>query len=221
MLGSFDNDAGKVCVAMGISLDMRVMELLSARLCHELAGPVSAVVNGVELMSEEDPDFVADAVRLVGTSARTVSRRLQFYRFAYGSLPGEGASPQIGRELAQKYFDPGNIRCDWPAEEPARGMAWQRLACVLVVLAAEALPRGGTVSVRGHGPTGMVVEADGDTVRLTPEAQAGLRRDTPIENLTARGVHAHLCQLFAADLKLKIAPPRPEPRRLRIELTPA
>ncbi len=206
---------------MGISLDMRVMELLSARLCHELAGPVSAVVNGVELMSEEDPDFAADAVRLVATSARTVSRRLQFYRFAYGSLPGEGASPQIGRELAQKYFEAGNVRCDWPADEPARAMAWQRLACVLVVLAAEALPRGGTVSVRGNGAGGgMVVEADGDTVRLTPEAQAGLRSDMPIENLTARGVHAHLCQLFAADLNLKIAQPRPEPRRLRIELTP-
>lgn len=204
---------------MSVTLDLRVMELLSARLCHELAGPISAVVNGVELMSEEDPDFVADAVRLVGTSARTVSRRLQFYRFAYGTLPGEGASPQIGRELAQKYFEAGNIRCDWPAEETIRSMAWQRLACVLIVLAAESLPRGGTVSVRGNG-SGMIVEADGDTVRLIPESQAGLRTDLPIENLTARGVHAHLCQLFAEDLNLRIAPPRPEPRRLRIELSP-
>ncbi len=204
---------------MGISLDMRVMELLSARLCHELAGPVSAVVNGVELMNEDDPDFVADAVRLVGTSARTASRRLQFYRFAYGPLPGEGASPQIGRELAQKYFETGNTRCDWPAEE-TRSLAWQRLACVLLVLAAEALPRGGTVSVRGHG-AGMVVEAEGDTVRLAPEAHAGLRADLPIENLTARGVHAHLCQRFAAALNLRVVPPRPEPRRLRIELSAA
>ena len=61
---------------MSVSLDIRVLELLAARLCHELAGPISAVVNGVELMGEEDPDFVAEAVRLVGTSARTASRRL-------------------------------------------------------------------------------------------------------------------------------------------------
>ncbi len=204
---------------MGASLDTRVSELLIARLCHELAGPISAVVNGVELMNEDDPDFVADAVRLVGTSARTASRRLQFYRFAYGPLPGEGASPQIGRELAQKYFETGNTRCDWPAEE-TRSLAWQRLACVLLVLAAEALPRGGTVSVRGHG-AGMVVEAEGDTVRLAPEAHAGLRADLLIENLTARGVHAHLCQRFAAALNLRVVPPRPEPRRLRIELSAA
>jgi len=205
---------------MSVVIDMRVMELLSARMCHELAGPISAVVNGVELMSEEDPDFVADAVRLVGTSARTVSRRLQFYRFAYGTLPGDGAAPAIGRDMAQKFFEAGNVHCDWPAEEATRPHAWQRLASVLLVLAAEALPRGGTVSVRGHG-LGMAIEADGDTVRLTPEAQAGLRADLPVENLTARGVHAHLCQLFAADLKLRIAPPKLEPRRLRIELLPA
>jgi histidine phosphotransferase ChpT len=204
---------------MAASVDIRVLELLIARLCHELAGPISAVVNGVELMSEGDPDFVADAVRLVGTSARTASRRLQFYRFAYGLLPGEGTSPQIGRELAQKHFEAGNIRCDWPAEE-AHSLAWQRLACVLVVLAAEALPRGGTVSVRRQG-AGMVVEADGDTVRLAPEVHAGLRADLLIENLTARGVHAHLCQRFAADLNLRIVPLRPEPRHLRIELSAA
>ena len=64
------------------------------------------------------------------------------------------------------------MHCDWPPEEATRPHAWQRLACVLLVLAAEALPRGGTVSVRGHG-LGMAIEADGDTVRLTPEAQAG------------------------------------------------
>jgi histidine phosphotransferase ChpT len=201
---------------MGANLDIRVSELLIARLCHELAGPISAVVNGVDLMSDDDPDFVADAVRLVGTSARTASRRLQLYRFAYGPLPGEGTSSQIGRELAQKYFETGNTRCDWPAEE-TRSLAWQRLACVLVVLAAEALPRGGTVSVRGHG-AGMVVEADGDTVRLAPEVDAGLRADVRVESLTARGVHAHLCQRFAADLNLRIVPPRAEPRHLRIEL---
>ncbi len=204
---------------MGASVDIRVLELLIARLCHELAGPISAVVNGVELMSEDDPDFVADAVRLVGTSARTASRRLQFYRFAYGRLPGGGTSPQIGRELAQKYFETGNTRCDWPAEE-THSLAWQRLACVLMVLAAEALPRGGTVRVRGHG-AGMVVEADGDTVRLAPEAQAGLRVDLVIDDLTARGVHAHLCQRFAAELNLRIVPPRPEPRHLRIEASAA
>lgn len=205
---------------MSGNLDVRVMELLSARLCHELAGPLSAVVNGVELMGEEDPDFVADALKLVGASARTASRRLQFYRFAYGSLPGEGTQPSIGRDLALKYFEASNIACDWPAAEAARPFPWQRLACLLVILGAEALPRGGTVALSGSG-NGLAMVAEGDAVRLTPEAQAGLQPDIAIDNLTARGIHAYLCQRFAADLGMKMSGFVLEPRRLKLDLGPA
>src|SRR5947209_7841422 len=35
------------------TIDMRVLELLSARLCHELSGPIAAINNGVELLAEE------------------------------------------------------------------------------------------------------------------------------------------------------------------------
>jgi histidine phosphotransferase ChpT len=204
---------------MSGKFDIRVLELLSARLCHELAGPISAVVNGVELMTEDDPDFVADALRLVGSSARTASRRLQFYRFAYGSPPGEGTSAMIGRDLALKYFEDGNIACDWPAAEADRPFAWQRLACLFAILGAEALPRGGTVSLRG-GDRHLTMVAEGDTVRLTPEAHAGLEPDAAIDNLTARGVHAYLCQSFVAELGLTVAAIVAEPRRLRVEIGP-
>jgi len=201
-------------------LDGRILELLSARICHELAGPVSAIVNGVELMSEDDSAFAADALRLVGTSARSASRRLQFYRFAYGTLPGEGTPVSTGRDLTLKFFEGGNVLCDWPDAEATRSFAWQRLAGGLLVLAAEALPRGGTVSLRGRG-NGISIDADGDTVRLLPEAQAALQPDLATENLTPRGVHAYMCRHFATALNLKIAPPRAEPRRLRIEAGPA
>src|SRR5256885_2979655 len=36
------------------TIDLRVLELLSARLCHELSGPIAAISNGVELLAEED-----------------------------------------------------------------------------------------------------------------------------------------------------------------------
>src|SRR5260370_22571067 len=83
-------------------IDLRVLELLTARLCHELSGPIAAVNNGVELLTEDIPatgpspatSFVHDAVTLVGDSARQAASRLQFYRFAYGfSQTGRRAGP--------------------------------------------------------------------------------------------------------------------------------
>jgi hypothetical protein len=68
-------------------IELRVLELLCARFCHEMVSPVGAIGNGVELLDEDDPDFVREAIALIGQSARTASRRLQFYRFAYGTAP--------------------------------------------------------------------------------------------------------------------------------------
>src|ERR1700759_4184923 len=86
------------------TIDLRVLELLSARLCHELSGPIAAISNGVELLAEEAPGFgsspkpafLHDAVALVSESARRARFRLQFYRFAYGFSSGStiaGSAP--------------------------------------------------------------------------------------------------------------------------------
>src|SRR5690348_12818819 len=85
------------------AVDMRILELLSARLCHELSGPIAAIANGVELLVEEEASassaeasFLRDAVLLVSGSARRARSRLEFYRFAYGSsglAAGAGAPP--------------------------------------------------------------------------------------------------------------------------------
>ena len=89
--------AGPKSQATGHFVDLRVLELLTARLCHELSGPIAAINNGVELLAEEDlalavdrpdPAFLQDAVALVGDSARRARSRLQFYRFAYGFSSG-------------------------------------------------------------------------------------------------------------------------------------
>ena len=55
-------------LTMTVTLDLRILALLTARLCHELSGPIGAVGNGAELLGEDDPDFVRDAVTLSKTT---------------------------------------------------------------------------------------------------------------------------------------------------------
>jgi len=58
---------------MAVMVELRVMELLNARLCHELISPVGAINNGVELVAEEDADadFQRDAMKLIASGAKT------------------------------------------------------------------------------------------------------------------------------------------------------
>jgi histidine phosphotransferase ChpT len=181
-------------------IELRVLELLCARFCHEMVSPVGAIGNGVELLGEDDPDFVREAIALIGQSARTASRRLQFYRFAYGTAPT--ASNVTPRELLLGFLEGGKVTADWEPAVSSLSSEWQRLACNLALLAAEALPRGGRIAVRspGAGITGVEVEASGETVLVNRDVMAALAGNTQTSELTSRTIHGYVTAKFAEAL---------------------
>jgi histidine phosphotransferase ChpT len=187
---------------MSGTIEFRVLELLNARLCHELVSPIGAINNGVELLDDDDPDFVRDAIKLIGQSARKAGQRLQFYRFAYGTTSSGGSAAGNGGDLAEGLLEGGKVRCAWTAEAATLPVDWQRLACNMLVLAAEALPRGGAVLVRPlqGGASGIEVAADGDSVNLSPEMRAALDPAAAVEQLTSRTVHAYFTARLAGQL---------------------
>ena len=73
-----------------MSSDLDIAKMLSTRLCHDLAGPVSAISAGIELMGG-DPEMIdAEALDLLAASAGAAGKKLKFLRIAFGS-PGAGA----------------------------------------------------------------------------------------------------------------------------------
>jgi histidine phosphotransferase ChpT len=180
------------------AVDFRVLELLCGRLCHELISPVGAINNGVELLDEEDPDFVKEAMGLIGQSARRAGQRLQFYRFAYGTAGASGSTVDP-RELVQGLLDGTRLRCEWVGEPIALEVPWQRLACNMVVFAAEFLPRGGTLSVRPNA-NGVTVAAEGEGVTVSAELKSALDNALAVEALTNRTVHAFFTMRLADHL---------------------
>jgi histidine phosphotransferase ChpT len=187
---------------MTVTVELRVMELLNARLCHELISPVGAINNGVELVAEEDADadFQRDAMKLIASSAKTAGHRLNFYRFAYGS--GRGSS---GKDATAGLLEGSKAKLDWSDSASALPLEWQRLAGNMVVIAAEALPRGGTVQIAaGEGGNGIVVNAGGDSVNLTAELRAALASNADTDALTARTVHGYYTARVAESLDAKL-----------------
>jgi histidine phosphotransferase ChpT len=201
---------------MGTLIELRVLELLNARLCHELVSPVGAINNGVELLDDEDPEFIRDAIKLIGQSARKAGQKLQFYRFAYGTAAASsaGGSASSGRELATGLLEGGKVRCDWSAEAAALPVLWQRLACNMLVLAAEALPRGGEIAVRPHGAAGVEVTASGDSVNVAAELRAAFDPAIAVAELTSRSVHAYFTARLTAELGGKLLLAEIAPQRV-------
>jgi histidine phosphotransferase ChpT len=203
-------------------VDLRILELLAARLCHELISPIGAIANGVELLGEDDPDFVRDATALIEQSARKAGQCLQFYRFAYGSSATGQAAGANPHELVGGLLDGGKLSCAWQAEALALPAEWQKLACNMIVLAAEALPRGGTITVAAGPPASRRVEiiGIGEAVNLTGEARAALARETRLADLTSRTVQGYFTASLAAALGVVVALSEPEPGHLRLAAGP-
>jgi histidine phosphotransferase ChpT len=208
---------------MSDTIDFRVLELLCGRLCHELVSPIGAVNNGVELLDEEDPEFLKEAMALIGQSAKKAAQRLQFYRFAYGTAASSAAAARSaapeGRELSAALFEGTKLRAEWDAAASALAPPWQRLACNMLVIAAEALPRGGIVRVRAVGG-GVEVAGEGEATNLSPEVTAALEGAGASDALTNRTVHAFYTQRVAARLAARVSARATEPGRVVLAVIP-
>jgi histidine phosphotransferase ChpT len=187
---------------MNLPIDLRVAELLAARLCHDLIGPVAAVGNGAELLADEDAEFARDAIALVGDSALKANRRLQFYRFAYGFTGGAVAGPSP-HQLAANFLEDSSISCDYGVAARSLSIERAKLACNMLAIAAEALIRGGRLAVEA-GENGPELEAIGEGSGTSPQIRAALSLATPVAELTSRTVGAYFTGLLADRLERRI-----------------
>jgi len=177
--GSDDRGAGKAD-------DPRLLEVLeafAARICHDFVGAVGAVSNGVELLSEGGQSADPEILALISSSARTASRRLQYFRTAFGTGSALSAVRPLdgARSLAASFLEEGKVELDWPepgsAAEAATGRRAAKAILNLVLVAADCLPRGGRVSVDASpvdAGLSIRIHAAGTQARLADDHRAAL-----------------------------------------------
>lgn len=191
---------------MDLKIDVRVAELLTSRLCHDLVGPIGAVGNGLELLADDEFGMAEDAMKLTTNSARQASNILQFFRLAYGMAGARvGADYSQIRDLSAALLETSRTRLQWTAVQAPDGApdGLPKLVMNMIALGHEALPRGGDLVVEINPAPGGVeaaVTVSGQDAHLRPEALAGLQDTVDIDELTPRGVHGYFTKLMARRL---------------------
>lgn len=182
--------------------ELHLAELLCARLCHDLAGPIGGAAAGVELIADET-GVEAEDVQLLAASIATAAAHLKFLRAAFGHGSTAMSDAEL-RGLAAAFLPPGPHELDW--RESGGGewpRPWAKLALNLLIVARDSLPRGGRISIRlGRDPMGLTVTASGPTLAaedmLTPLTAAAAR------DLTPRAAPAHYAARLAAAMGASI-----------------
>ncbi|MDE3060783.1 MAG: hypothetical protein KGJ06_07215 [Pseudomonadota bacterium] len=195
--------------------ELQLAELLCTRLCHDLTGPIGAVNNGAEFLSEEGFDLKGQAVELIVSSAFSAVTRLQFYRMAYGKVRDQGeVSLAEKQKLAVDFFADSKITLDWPdSHTDASGISvsqrMSRLIFNLLIVASGVLIRGGTIMVRiGQNEQGqklMSVSASGAGMKWDAEIDKIFAGKITVADLSPKNVQIYLTRRFADDLHATIS----------------
>jgi histidine phosphotransferase ChpT len=146
--------------------------LLCSRVCHDVIGPVGAIINGLEMLDEEqDAEMRGFALELIKKSAGQASARLQFCRLAFGAAGSAGVSINTSdaAAVARGLFGGERAELEWnvpPLRVPRNNV---KLILNMCLIAATAIPRGGVIEVTLSGAeetAWITVTAKGTNAKL-------------------------------------------------------
>jgi histidine phosphotransferase ChpT len=180
-----------------LSVSPRVIDLICSRICHDLISPVSAINNGIELITEMDEGVGGDAFSLIADSATVVASRLAVMRYAFGA-----ATPSLDevRDVALAYFASSKIVLNWPktglSSDFTSRQGFPKIILNMVLVLAESIGASGSITLDNPTPEAISVIAEPRTGTIRTDILAGLE-SVAADNLDARTIQAFVTGLMA------------------------
>lgn len=194
-------------------LDLRVVELLSSKLCHDLISPVSAINNGVELIEDIGDSVAVEAMKLIADSGAQASRRLRFFRLSYGRAGSEANLPvKEIQSVAQNYFAASKIKVTWDDQldlnELTKRSGGVKVLLNMLLIAEEILAYGGMITVlkpKTDGEAGCEILVAGRNAVMPESHSEALKAVTPVDDLSPRTIQSYVTGRFAEHFGFNIS----------------
>ncbi|HRF09033.1 MAG TPA: histidine phosphotransferase family protein [Xanthobacteraceae bacterium] len=188
------------------ALDLSAM--LCSKVCHDVINPVAAMENGFQLLEmDQSAESREEATKMIRDSAIKASAKLEFARIAFGSSGSPTAQLDVGDAgpLAKRLYEPElSVSFSIPRTLLAKNRV--KLLMNLMTIAANCVPRGGTMTVDpiGEGETmGFSVKVQSERVRVHPATES-LLAGTPDEPISAQTIQPFYTGVLAREQGMNI-----------------
>ncbi len=189
--------------------DSFITEMMISRLCHELAGPIGAVSNGIELANEIGGDIASEAMSMANISAVDLVSRIKFYRIAYGVITINFKDFTEFHNIANEFLNNKNTKLLWavPEDEVKLSAAEYKLILNMIAFANMAIIKDGEIKVDIKN-NNFTVSVLGDGLSSIENLITAIDEDISSGSLTPYNIHgywtAHLARQVARNLSYNI-----------------
>jgi len=180
--------------------------LLASRVCHDIAGPASAMGAALSVLDDEGAaDMRDDAIDLMRTGARQIRSKLEYMRMCFGAAGSRSGQVAISelQALASSMFDEARPDIVWKTASGDLDKVAARVLLNLIWLGVDALPRGGEVSIEaaaaGDGGARLRVTASGPRVRFDDSYVSALNGVKPEDGFDGRSIQPFFAGLVARE----------------------
>ena len=126
-----------------------ITELVCTRISHDLTGNVGAFANAVELLEDNDTEYLEDIKSTLKFSSAVLAARLKFFRMAFGLTNSNLKNPPIVTQTCEEYLK--SLNPNYPITislQPQPEQSGFNRALMLAVMAvADIIVRGGQINI--------------------------------------------------------------------------
>lgn len=191
-------------------------ELLCARFCHDLSGPIGALNNGIEFLGDDVvPEMRKQALDLLTLSAAEAFARLRLFRVAYGVVghAGEASVTEL-YGIAADFFKHGQVEFSWQHIDKMQNLTIstyiRQIIANMITIVAGTLAYGGKMTVimekdKSSGGKVIRVVAEHERLKHDPELTKILKGAGDAAEITTRNVQVYFLYDLAKKLKIGLA----------------
>jgi histidine phosphotransferase ChpT len=196
--------------ALPFDQTLRLINTLSARLCHDLAGAIGSLGGAIELAAL-DRDAAAEALGLAQEAVQSLQDRLKLLRAAFGPAEERISRAELHR-LIELVPRARRVRIElaFPADGATLPGAVGNLLLCLAILAVESLSGEGLAVLEQSSPNELVLQIAGPRAAWPAGLAAALVNPAvALEHASdqgPRGIVGPLAALMAAASGTKLRP---------------
>ncbi|VAW13777.1 Signal transduction histidine kinase [hydrothermal vent metagenome] len=185
--------------------------LICSKVCHDIINPVGAIINGLEVLGDDDGGDMKDmAMELIWKSAEAASSQLKFARFAFGAAGSAGALMDLGdiRQVATDYITTDKVTMDWTSPMGQLPKDDAKLLLNMIMIAPSTIVHGGTVSIvvdEDLASPRFTIAMQGRAAAIPDDIEALFRGDVDLDSLDARKIQPYFLGLVARSVGAEVA----------------